>query len=430
MSSVLDTPCRISKVEEPGPRLPGVLGDGYACAMTKHENEGAPPSGTAVVQLRQPRRSGHPWVFQRMLVTPEPRPPAGALAELRNPDGSFAGRGLWNGRARVGFRVLEENEATPLDRAWFAARIDRAIALRRDILRLPETTDAFRLVHAEGDGLGGLVIDHFADLLVIEWFAAGMWRQRALISELLQERFPDSKQFAFADRHAQKQESFDTGRVDPPAAVIVHENGVRYRVEPGAGHKTGFFADQRDNRARLAQLCKGRRVLDLCCNSGGFALNAAVRGDARQVTGVDRDAAVVALARENATLNSAEVAFVEADLFDWLEAARERQERFDVVVLDPARQTRDGRRIDQALAAYYRMNLAAMEVVAPGGVLLTCSCTGLVSADQFLETLRRSAWAAQRTLQILDVQGAAPDHPVLAQVPESRYLKAVFCRVW
>lgn len=398
--------------------------------MTKHETPVESPPGTQVVQLRQPRRSAHPWVFQRMLVTPEPRPPAGSLAELRNPDGSFAGRGLWNGRARVGFRVLEEDEATPLDRDWFAARLDRAISLRHDILRLPETTDAYRLVHAEGDRMGGMVIDHFADLLVIEWFAAGMWRQRALIAELLRERFPDARQFAFADRHAQKQESFDTGRLDPPAPVIVKEHGIRYRVEPGAGHKTGFFADQRDNRARLAQLCKGRRVLDLCCNSGGFALNAALRGDARQVTGVDRDGAVLALARENAGLNQADATFVEADLYDWLDAARERKEQFDVVVLDPARQTRDAQRIDQALAAYYRMNVLAMQAVEPGGVLLSCSCTGLVSTEQFLETLRRSAWAAQRSLQILDVQGAAADHPVLAQVPESRYLKAVFCRVW
>ena len=382
-----------------------------------------------VVQLKLPRRNAHPWIFQRALSTPSPRPPSGALAELRNPDGSFAGRGFYNGHARVGFRVLEEGADVAIDRAWFAQRLVQALSLRRDVLRLDAVTDAYRLVHAEGDGLGGLVIDRFGDLLVVEWFAAGMWRQRALLFELLREQFPDVRIYAYADRHVQKQESFDAGTTSLPAPATVQEHGVRYLVQAGSGHKTGFFADQRDNRARLAALSAGRSVLDLCCNSGGFALNAA-RAGATRVVGVDRDPAVIAQAIGNAALNAAVVEFVEADLFAWLDGARERLETFDVVVLDPSKQTRDANRIEQALAAYYRMNLAAMSVVCRGGVLLTCSCTGLIAPDVFLETLRRAAWAARRTLQILDVQGAAPDHPVLAQVPESRYLKAVFCRVW
>ncbi|MEO6065250.1 MAG: class I SAM-dependent rRNA methyltransferase [Lysobacterales bacterium] len=385
---------------------------------------------TPVVQLKLPRRNAHPWIFQRALIAPTPRPPSGALAELINPDGSFAGRGFYNGHARVGFRVLEERADVAIDRAWFAERLARALSLRRDVLGLDAVTNAYRLVHAEGDGLGGLVVDRFGDLLVVEWFAAGMWRQRATLFELLRELFPHVPTYASADRHVQKQESFDAGMVPVPEAVTVHEHGVRYLVQAGSGHKTGFFADQRDNRARLAALCAGRSVLDLCCNSGGFALNAAVRGGARKVIGIDRDPAVIAQAMSNATLNGVVIEFIEADLFAWLDGARERGESFDVVVLDPSKQTRDATRIEQALAAYYRMNLAAMSVVAKGGVLLTCSCTGLIATDVFLETLRRAAWAARRTLQIFDVQGAAPDHPVLAQVPESRYLKAVFCRVW
>ncbi len=397
--------------------------------MSSHNSASDEAARTQVVQLKLPRRNAHPWIFQRALTTPVPRPPSGALAELRNPDGSFAGRGFYNGHARVGFRVLEERADTAIDRGWFAERLAQALSLRRDVLRLDAVTDAYRLVHAEGDNLGGLVIDRFADLVVVEWFAAGMWRQRALLFELLREQFPDLRTYAYADRHVQKQESFDAGTAALPQPVVVHEHGVRYRVQAGSGHKTGFFADQRDNRARLAALSGGRSVLDLCCNSGGFALNAA-RGGARRVLGVDRDPAAIAQAIDNAALNGATVEFVEADLFAWLERARERAENFDVVVLDPSKQTRDASRIEQALAAYYRMNLAAMGAVATGGVLLTCSCTGLIGTDVFLETLRRAAWAARRTLQIFDVQGASPDHPVLAQVPESRYLKAVFCRVW
>ncbi len=387
------------------------------------------PVSTQVVQLKLPRRSAHPWIFQRALSMPTPRPPSGALAELRNPDGSFAGRGFFNGHARIGFRVLEDRSDVAIDRAWFAERLVQALGLRRDVLRLDAVTDAYRLVHAEGDGLGGLVVDRFGDLLVIEWFAAGMWRQRALLYELLLEQFPAARIHASADRHVQKQESFDAGTASLPAPVVVQEHGVRYAVQAGGGHKTGFFADQRDNRARIAALSGGRSMLDLCCNSGGFALNA-VRGGATRVVGVDRDPAVIAQAIGNAARNGAAVEFAEADLFAWIDGARERGESFELVVLDPSKQTRDATKLEQALAAYYRMNLAAMSVVSPGGVLLTCSCTGLVATDVFLETLRRAAWAARRTLQILDVQGAAPDHPVLAQVPESRYLKAVFCRVW
>jgi len=383
-----------------------------------------------LVQLKATRRGLHPWVFQRMLTAPTPRPPSGAVAELRNPDGSFAGRGFYNGRARVGFRVLEERAHVSIDRAWFAERLGQALSLRREVLGLDKVTDAYRVVNAEGDGLGGLVVDRFGDLVVIEWFAAGMWRQRATLFDLLRDAFPESRQFAFADKHAQKQENFDAGSVPLPEPALVREHGIQYAVQAGAGHKTGFFADQRDNRARLATLCEGRSVLDLCCNSGGFALNAALHGGAQRVIGVDRDPAIIDTARHNATLNGAAVEFVEADLFAWLDGARMRGDRFDVVVLDPSKQTRDADRIEQALAAYYRMNLAAMAAVAPGGVLLTCSCTGLISSELFLETLRRAAWAARRTLQVFDVQGAAPDHPVLAHVSESRYLKAIFCRVW
>ena len=398
--------------------------------MSTQTQAPALPEVPIVVQLKAPRRGVHPWVFQRTLVTPAPRPPSGAIAELRNPDGSFAGRGFYNGRARVGFRVLEERAEVQIDRAWFAGRLGQALSLRREVLGLDDTTDAYRVVNAEGDGLGGLVVDRFGDLLVIEWFVAGMWRQRAILFDLLRDAFPGARQFAFADKHAQKQENFDAGSVPLPAPALVREHGIQYAVQAGAGHKTGFFADQRDNRARLAALCGARSVLDLCCNSGGFALNAAIKGAAGRVIGVDRDPAVIDLARRNATLNGAAVEFVEADLFAWLDGARMRGEQFDVVVLDPSKQTRDADRIEQALAAYYRMNLAAMAAVAPGGVLLTCSCTGLIASEVFLETLRRAAWAARRTLQIFDMQGAAADHPVLAHVPESRYLKAIFCRVW
>jgi 23S rRNA (cytosine1962-C5)-methyltransferase len=228
----------------------------------------------------------------------------------------------------------------------------------------------------------------------------------------------------------QKQESFDCRPLEPPPPGVISEHGVRFRVAPGSKHKTGFFLDQRDNRALLASLCQDKRVLDLCCNTGGFAVQAKVRGRAAEVIGIDLDEDAIALARQNANLNQAPVRFIQADLFAWLRDVLPGGQRFDVVVLDPAKQTRDRESIDYALKRYLDMNRLALQAVTPGGLFLTCSCTGLVSEEMFLETLRRAAWQAGRTVQVLRIAGAAPDHPFLAHVPEGRYLKAVLARAW
>jgi 23S rRNA (cytosine1962-C5)-methyltransferase len=227
----------------------------------------------------------------------------------------------------------------------------------------------------------------------------------------------------------QKQESFDCHAVEPPPPGVITEHGLRFRVAPGSKHKTGFFVDQRDNRKLLASFCNGKRVLDLCCNTGGFSVYAKALGQAEEVVGVDLDESAIELAKQNANLNQAKVRFVKADLFTWLRDVRPAGQPFDVVVLDPAKQTRDREEIDYALKRYFDMNKLALQAVAPGGIFLTCSCTGLVSEEMFLETLRRAAWQVSRTLQVLQVTGAGADHPFLVHVPEGRYLKAVFCRV-
>src|SRR5205823_1125576 len=179
----------------------------------------------------------------------------------------------------------------------------------------------------------------------------------------------------------------------------------------------------------FAGFCTGRRVLDLCCNSGGFSVYAKALGGASEVVGVDLDEQALAMARQNAGLNQAQVRFVQADLFAWLRDVLPTGNRFDVVVLDPAKMTRDREAVDQALKKYLDMNRLALQAVAPGGIFLTCSCTGLVSEETFLDTLRRAAWQAGRAVQVIKIAGAGGDHPFLAHVQEGRYLKAVFCRV-
>jgi 23S rRNA (cytosine1962-C5)-methyltransferase len=381
------------------------------------------------VRLKIERRSSHPWVFQKMVERPTGRIPPGAVVEIEDRDGQWVGRGFYNGHSRITLRVLTADQDEPVDEAFFAKRIGEAVSFRRGVLKLDEATNAYRLVHSEADGLSGLVVDRFGAIIVIEFFSAGMFRFRDAIRGVFSRLFPDSRFYWFAEEHVGKQESFDCRPPEPPPPDLITEHGVKFRVAPGSKHKTGFFLDQRENRKTLASLCGGKRVLDLCCNTGGFAVYAKALGGAADVVGVDLDESAIELAKQNAKLNLASVRFVQADLFPWLRDAIPNGERFDVVVLDPAKLTRDRDDVLGALKKYTDMNRLALQVVASGGVFLTCSCTGLVSEADFLEMLRRAAWQAGRSVQVFKVAGAGADHPFLLSVPEGRYLKAIFCRV-
>ncbi len=385
------------------------------------------------VRLKNAWHSTHPWIFQRLVEKPAQRPKPGSLVEVAAVDGTWIGRGFYNGHSRIALRMLETDPDVAVDAAWFARKIGAAVHLRRDILGLDEVSNAWRVFHSEGDGISGLVVDRYDDLIVVEFFSAGAWRHRETIFNALRELFPGCRFHSFADEHVQKQESFDYKDTLGTRPAIVSEYGIRFRADPAGAHKTGFFADQRENREWLSRQCEGKRVLDLCCNTGGFAVYAAARG-ASEVVGIDIDAAVIEIAKENAHLNSALIGnrkprFVQADIFPWLRDAANNGEQFDVVILDPAKMTRDREQVIAALKKYLDMNKLALGVVKPGGLFATFSCTGLVSEEQFLDMLRRAAFYAGRTVQVLKVAGAGPDHPFLAQVPESRYLKAVFCRV-
>ena len=382
-----------------------------------------------VIQLKIERRSNHPWIFQKMVEKPVAKPKPGSIVDIVDNTGHWVGRGFYNGHSRIALRVLTEDHDEAIDEAWFARKIRAAVALRRDLMHLDETTDAWRVVHSEGDGISGLVVDRYGDLLVVEFFSAGPFRYREWIYAALSKEFPGCRFYSFSEEHVQKQESFDFRSPPPPEPSVITEHGLKFRASPGSGHKTGFFADQRDNREYLTRFTAGKRVLDICCNSGGFAIYAKARGGADEVIGIDLDEEILEVAEKNARLNNAAVKFVQADLFHYLRDAHQRGEQFDVVILDPAKLTRDREQVIAALKKYNDMNKLAMQVIKPGGVLLTCSCTGLVGEEEFLDMIRRAAFYAGRTVQILKVAGAGADHPVMAHVKESRYLKAVFCRV-
>ncbi len=425
------TSCRMNACGRGTPRTATIQ------LMTNHSataHADAPPT----VRLRNAWTSRHPWIFQKLVEKPAQRPKPGSLVEIVGPDGVWLGRGFYNGHSRIALRILERDPDVPVDADWFAAKIGEAVRLRREVLGLDEVSNAWRVVHSEGDGLSGLVVDRYADLLVVEFFSAGMYRHREWVYAALRAQFPGCRFHAFADEHVQKQESFDfrpwnSQGTEPATPAEIVEHGVKFRADPAGAHKTGFFADQRDNREWLSRQCAGKRVLDLCCNTGGFGVYAAARG-ASEVVGIDIDEAVLEIAKANARLNmpfaeGMRPRFVQADIFPWLRDAANGDQRFDVVILDPAKMTRDRDQVIPALKKYLDMNKLAMGVVKPGGLFATFSCTGLVSEEQFLDMLRRAAFYAGRTVQVLKVAGAGADHPWLTDVQESRYLKAVFCRV-
>lgn len=364
-----------------------------------------------------------------MVEKPATRVPPGSVVDVVDRGGGFAGRGFYNGHSRIALRLLTAKPDEAIDAAFFERRIGYAVQLRRKVFQLDAVTDAYRLVHSEGDDLSGLVVDRFGSTIVIEFFSAGMYKQREAIEAALLKEYPGSSFYWFAEEHVQKQESFDCRTPEPPAPFTITEHGLRFRVAPGSKHKTGFFCDQRDNRKLFASLCGGKRVLDLCCNTGGFAVYAKALGNAEEVTGIDLDEQAIALAQKNANLNQVRIKFTQADIFAWLRDILPSGQRFDVVMLDPAKQTRDRDDIPTALKKYLDMNKLAMLSVAPGGTFVTCSCTGLISEETFLDTVRRAAWQTGRQVQIVHLSGAGPDHPFLAHAAEGRYLKAVWCRV-
>ncbi|MBM4252464.1 MAG: class I SAM-dependent rRNA methyltransferase [Deltaproteobacteria bacterium] len=381
------------------------------------------------VRLTQPFKIQHPWIFARAVAKPTERIPPGTLVEVLGVDGKFVGRGFYNGHSRIGVRLLTTDPTEQVDAGFFAARIERAIEWRRQ-LGLFEKTTGMRLIHSEGDGLSGLIVDLLGGVLAIQFTSAGMFRQRELIKSLLLIHFPEACVYWFAEKRIQKQESFDCWDMPAPDPVVIEEQGVRFHVAVGSKHKTGFFADQRENRLQLARLCAGKDVLDVCCHTGGFGLYAKVIGQAKSVIGVDLDEAeALTTARANATLNGVAIDFIAADASEYMREAAKRGDRFDVVILDPAKQTRSADKVDAALHEYWRLNRLALPLVKPGGILLTCSCSGLISEDDFIATIKNAARDEQREAQIFRLSGAAPDHPFLAHVSEGRYLKAVWARI-
>jgi 23S rRNA (cytosine1962-C5)-methyltransferase len=355
---------------------------------------------------------------------------AGASVRIVAPDGSPLGSGFYNAASEITVRRITPPDV-PLDVDYLKAAVDRAARLRESIPGL-ESTDAYRAIHAEGDGLSGLIVDVLGPVLVVELYSAGWLHWLDDLLPILLERFGRSGvRVELSSRVARfegvKARKFKVG--DVPNSVTVHEGEARYRVELSSKHKTGFFCDQRENRADLARWCRGD-VLDVCCYTGGFAVSAALGGRADSIVGIDLDEDAIAVAQTNTKLNQVRVNLVHADAFDWLRQVHGAGRRFDTIVVDPPKFIPSRKEEERGRGKYHDLNRLAVSLVKPGGLMLTCSCSGLLSRTDLRELVQTAARKEGRSVAILRETGAAPDHPVLLECPETEYLKALWLSVW
>ncbi|MCX7915103.1 MAG: class I SAM-dependent rRNA methyltransferase [Verrucomicrobiae bacterium] len=379
------------------------------------------------VQLRT--YSFSPSIFPAMIAGSSARVPAGAWVSVYDRDGRHFGNGWYNARAKIPLRVIHHG-SEPVGEDYVETLLDRAVAWRMEQLRLDQQTDAYRVVNSDGDGISGLVVDRYADVLSVEVHSLAVWQRLERWLPRLHARLGTTRAVVQVDERSARNEGMPARSLEG-GVVRVRENGMRFEVRFDAAHKTGFFCDQRENRRRFGMLVQGRRTLDLCCYTGGFAIAAAVLGGARDVTGVDLDEEAIAQARRNGNLNQrTRIRWVHADAFAYARQMQQNGERWGAVVLDPPKflENREGMR--PGIRKYEDLNSLAIQLVEPGGLLVTCSCSGLWTMEEFETHVIRAAHRLGRRLQVFDRTGAGPDHPVLSNCLESRYLKVLWARVW
>jgi 23S rRNA (cytosine1962-C5)-methyltransferase len=397
-----------------------------------------PASQAPVLVLERGRERSiarrHPWIFSGAVKALRGTALLGDTVRVVSADGAFLAWAAYNPSSSITARVLSFEPDTRIDAAFFAGKIAAALGLRRALL--PPACTAYRVVHAESDGLPGLVVDRYGDDLVLQATSAGAARHRETLARALLDATGLASVYERSDSEVMQLEGLSPsqglllGR-EPECELSIEEHGLRYALDLRAGHKTGFYLDQRDNRALVRELSKARDVLDCFCYSGGFALNAAL-GAARSVCAIDSSEGALALARRNAGLNGlseAALRFERGDVFEWLRKARDQRQSFDLIVLDPPKLAKSAQHVERAARAYKDINLLAFKLLRAGGLLLTFSCSGSVSVDLFQKIVASAAVDARVEAAFVRRLGAGPDHPVALAFPEGDYLKGLLCRV-
>jgi 23S rRNA (cytosine1962-C5)-methyltransferase len=391
------------------------------------------PTARIALQRNRDRRilSGHLWIYAGEIGEVKGAPEAGDIVDVYTDQGRFYGRGLFNPHSKIRIRLLTfENE--PIDETFWAKRLRSAEELRG---RAVSGTNAYRLIHGEGDLLPGLIVDRYANLLVMQTLSFGMDRRKDLLADLLGQHIKPDAIYLRNDAKSRALEGLPVSqgflRGQCPTQVEIHEGLARFEVDVEHGQKTGWFCDQRENRLAVACVAKAADVLEVFCHTGAFGIHTALHG-AKSVLGIDVSPDALNMARRHADANQvgAICRYREADAFEDLRALGRAGHRYDVVILDPPAFARSKQAVPHALAGYKEINLQALRLVRSEGFLATCSCSYHVSEQELWNTILDAAQDAKRHLKLVESRSQARDHPMLAAMPETRYLKCFVFQVF
>lgn len=385
-----------------------------------------------LLRKNQERRikAGHPWVFSNEIWKKPDGLLPGEVVEVSDSRGHYLGTGFYNGHSLISVRLFSRGKREP-DAAFVSEAVARADAMRQAIY---PGSRHYRAIYGESDGLPGLVVDRYGDQLVMEIQSLGLDLRKDIIVAALKDRFKPSCIYERSDSYSRRLEGLEPavgvrhGQFEPE--VEIEENGLKFRANLEHGQKTGWFFDQRENRAAVRQYARGAKVLDCFCHTGGFAISAA-SGGAASVLGLDISEKAIEQCRANAKLNGLEgiCAFEKADVMQVLKQKAEAGERYDMVILDPPAFAKNKKSIEPALKGYKEINLRAMQILEPGGLLVSCSCSHHIEDEPFRVMLVDAARDVHRTVVLYEFRHQAKDHPVLLAMKETQYLKCAIMRV-
>ena len=378
----------------------------------------------------------HPWILVSSITEPASTPQVGEQVDLVNSENKWIGRGLYNPNSRIRVRLYTWDTNELISNDLISSRLDRAIQLRTRLAN-GSHQQALRIVFSEADQLSGLVVDKYAEHLVIQLTAAALYPFLDTIVDRLFHHYRPLSISLQVDERTGKSEGMESEQrflvgSAPLESVTIEENGLLWNVDIVGGQKTGYYLDQRENRLAAARWTQpNARVLDICCYVGGFALTIAKNCTTREIIAVDSSEKALQSAQQHATLNHLEnrIRWEQADFFESLSSKLDAGEKFDTIVLDPPRLAGSRDQLQRALSAYHRLNFLAVRMLNPGGTLITCSCSGRVSREDFRDMLRGVGTRTRREIQVLEERGAAPDHPSCMSCPETDYLKCIVARV-
>ncbi|WP_075181154.1 23S rRNA (cytosine(1962)-C(5))-methyltransferase RlmI [Pantoea sp. 1.19] len=377
----------------------------------------------------------HPWVFSGAVARLDGKAQRGETVDIVDSHGQWLARGAWSPDSQIRARVWSWQQDESIDIEFFVRRL-RAAQPLREWLAVRDNLDSYRLIAGESDGLPGVTIDRFGQILVLQLLSAGAEYQRAALIAALQQLYPTCAIYDRSDVSVRKKEGLPLtqgvvlGEAPPPLQPIT-EHGMRLLVDIQTGHKTGYYLDQRDSRLATRRYAAGQRVLNCFSYTGGFAVSA-LMGNCAHVTSVDTSQAALDVARQNIALNGLDLtkaSFVRDDVFKLLRRYRDEGETFDLIVMDPPKFVENKNQLAGACRGYKDINMLAMQLLNPGGTLLTFSCSGLMSTELFQKIIADAALDAQRDVQFIEQFRQAADHPVIASYPEGLYLKGFACRV-